>query len=119
MIVTVPYMYRDASNYKAHSCIRVSGTLTSEQVERVRASCELECFIPGQVSALLMHLGTELASFPYDDDHPWHELDLDDIEEAADDTAPAHMSPEAFVSAFEKASSNGWDELYYLDSLGV
>lgn len=118
-MIAITYTYRDASNYKQHQTVRLSGTLTPDQIERVRATLDVDDrFIPGQIGIPFYHLGTGMDAFPGEDDHPWHELDLDGIEEVGDIYA-AHMDAEKFVAAFESAASAGWDDGYYFDSLGV
>ena len=121
MTISIPYMYRDGDNYKSHGEIHLSAPLTAEQIARVRAALDGYLhFIPGPVSDDLLHLGTELADFPDDaSDHCWHELDLDDITDHGEGGPSPIMTPDEFVESMERASAEGWNELYYLDSLGV
>ncbi|WP_394275215.1 hypothetical protein [Luteococcus sp.] len=80
-LTTIPYMYRDAANYKQWGSIVVRGQLTDEHRVALQACLDEEQhFIPTQLG--ITHLGTvaDWPSFPCEDDHPWHELGLDDAE---------------------------------------
>lgn len=78
MNTAIPYLYRDSSNYKVHDELVVEGELTTAGIASIR-----EVLIDGvwfdPVPLNLRHRGSELANFPTDDDHDWHELVLDDV----------------------------------------
>ena len=127
IVTEVPVMYRDASNYKAFGSVTFPGTLNAGQRDRLRAALDGgEYFIPEQLG--LHHLGPELMGFPGEDDHAFHELDLEDVTETKG-WAPypgnpeeqhiethgtyRYESAEAFVQAMEKAAADGWDAARY------
>lgn len=70
------YLYRDASNYKAHRQLLLEEEWSSEAVARlIRTLQDGEFFIPAQV--LIPSLHSELFTYsngPTEDDHPWHEF---------------------------------------------
>ena len=68
----IQYMYRDASNYKAHqqSDVIVEGELTWSEFKPVLHMGEM--FIPADLD--LPELQSQLESYPSVDDHIWHEL---------------------------------------------
>jgi hypothetical protein len=117
-VTHVPYMYRDANNYKAHHTVRLAGQITDEQRERVRQSLESIVgdhtgFIPEQIG--WPHAGDgegSWTSFPNpNDDHCWHELDVDEIEVSG---TWAGVLPtetvEQWVAAMVEAAERGWDD---------
>ena len=105
----VPFLYRDSANYKAHSSINLSGTITAEQTARLAASLSSnETFIPQQVG-LGSHLGWALTGFPrMEDDHVWHELDVEGVL-TIPGCSPTVMDVEEFVAMFEQIGPDGWD----------
>lgn len=110
-ITTVGYMYRDESNFKVDGRIVLSGQITPQQVDQLRTSLHQgEQFIPTQVG--LPHLGStaEWPSFPSDDDHVWHEMNLDDIvtREVMTCVQPV-SSVEEFVAAMT-TTAGLWDD---------
>lgn len=94
----IPYMYRDADNYKQHGEIVLSGSITDEQKEQIRASLGGfggDQFIPDQVGQPGLQ---EMFDDGWDEgaDHPWHEIDVNDIYTSESD----HYYPETSVAEF-------------------
>ena len=66
-------MYRDASNYKTSRTIRVKGVIRFKQIQPCLANeSEGTEFIPSQVG--LEDIQKDLAKYPSDNDHVWHQL---------------------------------------------
>lgn len=108
----IPVTYRDADNYKSHGSYHVKGEFTPEQVTRMKATLDLDDrFLPGQIGG--DHLGGN--SFEYDDevDHPWHELNVDEIRTSEHPEGDDFGTPEEFVKILEKAAADGWDDDAY------
>lgn len=118
-ITVVPYMYRDASNYKAHTEVHLAGTITPEQVEQVRQSLasivdEHTGFIPEQIG--WDHAGANESSWNglnYEDDHCWHELDVDDIYVTSTSNPPPSETVREWVNKMVNAAAEGWDDVTY------
>lgn len=70
------YLYRDASNYKAHGAALLVGAVTAGDVAHLRAALiEGLYFLPAAVGIAPLH--DELFQYsngPTEDDHPWHEF---------------------------------------------
>lgn len=119
-ITIVEYMYRDGSNYKAYAQFAVAGEFTEEQVARIKATLkdtgwdEPNGFIPEAFG--WDHAGAaEFGNLNYEDDHPWHELSLDDRTVVEDD--PRYVEPwdaEEIVVMFETAKAQDWREMEFL-----
>lgn len=119
VVTIIPVQYRDAANYKTRARIVLDGAITGSQIEAVRAALdEGEYYVPGQLG--MDHLGTGAwSSFPCEDDHGWHEMELDGIEVApaecqarwafgdVADTG-AVVTVEQFVSRIVEAAAAGW-----------
>lgn len=102
MNTKICYLYRDASNYKVRNIAIVKGTLTEEQKETIRESCDdCQYFIPNQVG-----LSEERFGSITEDDHCWFELQ--EIEET---TAPVTelFTAEELYQNFLNAAGN-WCE---------
>lgn len=113
-------MYRDGSNYKTYGHIEVDGELDEAQRERFAATLDDnggKSFIPEQLG--MGHLGhSGWSSFPSDDDHCWHEVQVDDIEAVGDsylgdNCMATYSSADELLAVFEKAAGDGWDDLTY------
>lgn len=81
LITVVPVMYRDAANYKRCARIILDGAITGSQIDEVRQGLdEGEFFVPEQLG--MEHLGwsSGWSSYPCEDDHGWHEMNLSGIE---------------------------------------
>jgi hypothetical protein len=111
MNTKISYMYRDASNYKAHREIVVKGKLTLEQLQP--CLYEGEFFIPEKVG--LEELQHELTSFPSEDDHVWHTICSVEptTEEALDGVAST------LRGRFLHAKKIGWNVLKASERLGI
>lgn len=118
-VTIVPYMYRDASNFKAFGDIIVAGAITDEQRAALKASLDVnDTFIPEQLH--LEHLGWQedtWTSFPASDDHVWHELLVDEIRVEENDHQPV-FTVDDLVKWFVDAAVEGWDDTsrYSLDN---
>jgi len=119
-VTTVNYMYRDGSNYKAWAEVQLAGAITEEQRESVRQSLDSVTddhtdFIPAQIG--WGHAGeAEDAwnSFPDNDDHCWHELDVADGITVHDWFGPApEQTVEDWVTKMTAAGAAGWDDITY------
>ncbi len=103
MNTQIHYLYRDASNYKAHHEIIVHGKITFADITPHLESGEF--FIPSQVG--LPDLQSQLGK-PTDDDHAWHHLTPDDF-------IPTSAPPTVKLTAcglrnrFRRAHAAGWD----------
>lgn len=112
MFTTLTYLYRDASNYKQHGQIQLDGILSPEELQMIRSRLsEGDRFIPGDLPAEfgIEELQSKLPSYPSEeDDHVWHELQLDDQQRA--DTANPDLpviSKDAFVAFFRTLEGGG------------
>lgn len=100
----ISYLYRDASNYKQHNEVVVSGTFTPEQIEAIIGCLDAgEYFIPVQVG-----FPEERFEKITEDDHCWFELSRDGFEET-DAEANIDMAPSEVVAKFLEAKGN-WDD---------
>lgn len=105
-------LYRDADNFKSHGYYHVAGELTPEHVNRLRATVNGDGhFLPRQIGA--DHLGGALGDYDEQSDHPWHEMDLDDVETTDYPDGEYMGTAEEFVATMEKASEEGWDDITY------
>lgn len=107
----VPYMYRDRDNYKAHHEIVLEGTITEEQKQAVDNSLSGgELFCPKRVN--WPHAANQDAHWTWgldpDEDHWWHELDIDDIYSADLDKSDG-QSVDEWVAAMVREGHNGWE----------
>lgn len=100
----VHYLYRDASNYKVHKSIVVSGQMTQEMIAACLSACdEGEFFIPSQVN-----LPEEKFESETEDDTPWFELTTDDFEPTFQRPEDDRFTTEKLVKAF-KAVAGHWE----------
>jgi hypothetical protein len=122
MFTIIPYLYRDASNYKEGDFIILEGTLSESQIAAIEDKLdEGENFIPADLKLGIEELQDRLTSFPSEDDHVWHELQLSEIEVVASVPDGSNTIPsEDFVAAFEKiADSNSWDVAGCMERLDI
>ena len=110
MNTKIGYMYRDASNYKEYGEIIVEGIILSEQIQPFLY--EGEFFIPEQVG--LIELQDRLRSFPSEDDHVWHSLEL---VEPTEEEADHEDSAEVLLEKFSKIGK--WDIVGASKRLGI
>jgi hypothetical protein len=119
LVTVIPVQYRDGSNYQAPGRIELAGAITPTQIAALRAALdEGTHYVPRQLG--LSHLGaSKWSSFPGDDDHSWHEMELEDVEVLRADS-PARLSFAGvvsdengtvadFVRCVERVAAAGWD----------
>lgn len=110
----IPYMYRDSANYKQFSELVLDGAITPAQKARLAATLEQDgTFIAAQVG--LDHLGSQSlwSSWPSEDDHCWHELNVDSIDvhpNGYEGYGKGFTDVESFVAKMEAEKAAGWDE---------
>lgn len=112
----VPILYVDGANYKASGSFQFAGRITDEQLARARATLDGPDGNQIVLEQLVgIHLGAEMASFPDRDDHPWHDVLLDEIEVNGMSREPIFRYPdaEAFVAALEAIGKDGWDPIAF------
>lgn len=123
MYTLIPYLYRDASNYKQSETIVIEGKLSAEDIALVRSRLDAgENFIPGDLGLNIEELQPRNEGFPSADDHVWHELQLEALETS--ETAPKGSSPiaaAAFVAAFARFPRrlDAWDVIKAVERLGL
>lgn len=82
MNTQIEYMYRDGSNYKQWDIIVLEGEITDNEKNQIKNALDTEqYFIPSQVGLkdLQERMGDCGTGYPTEDDHVWHELDIEDI----------------------------------------
>ena len=118
----IPIRYQDKKGFKTWGQIVVPGELTDSQRHRLTGTLGLGLtligsFIPEQVGH--EHLGwmePGFTTFPNQlDDHPWHEMFLEQALVVENDNLRASwgmqfQSIEQLLAAFETAAAEGWDE---------
>lgn len=93
----VSILYRDASNYKNTTEVRVSGTLTQDQIGRITACLDDgEYFIPERVGLKVQRWN----KFDPELDHKWCELNASSFE-ATNLPADTSITAEELVRRFE------------------
>ncbi|MFN2316549.1 MAG: hypothetical protein ABR551_04270 [Gemmatimonadales bacterium] len=124
-MVSFTYLYRDASNYKAHEDMLLKGELTPELEARLRgALIDDEYFIPEKVGvpSLRERLYQYSDGASTDDDHLLHEvLEIRAATPEEASAGAALMSVEELVRRFEAVSAQGWwtGASHLLDELGL
>lgn len=125
----IPYMYRDASNYKQHLELAVDAPVSDtdrqtlfDRLDRSLADGATgQDFIPGDVGVEPAEWSdsdpdftttVDFSFYPgddghYADDHPWHELHLGDARQEGSLSA-VEPKLETLVERFEAASAAGW-----------
>lgn len=110
--VTLSYLYRDASNYKANGAVIVSGKSTPEHGRRLRASLiDSEYFIPEKVGlpSLRERLYEYSSGSPTEDDHLLHELvELRAATAEEVETGPTAGQLDELLARFEREARAGW-----------
>ena len=113
MHTAIDYNYRDASNYKASGTIYLDGPLSVDDIAFIKSKLnESSYFIPGDLTGIeVAELQSTLPSFPSEDDHVWHELELSGIREEPSILEGSTVTARAaFVAAFRRIEGpNGWD----------
>lgn len=106
------YLYRDASNYKAHGAVVVSGSATLEHEHRLRASLiDGEYFIPENVGlpSLRERLYEYSGGSPAEDDHVLHELvELRPATAEEAGAGPCVGALDELLVCFEREAKAGW-----------
>lgn len=105
MNTRISYLYRDASNYKAHHDVVVHGEITFAQIESALESGQF--FIPSQVG--LPDLQAQLGP-ANDDDHAWHELTPDSFS-PTEDPPTVGLTARKLRVRFRQVQDSGWDLL--------
>ena len=113
MNTCIHYLYRDASNYKAHHEIIVRGVITFAEIAPCLDSGEF--FIPSQVG--LPDLQSQLGK-PTDDDHVWHHLTPEDFTPTPEPPT-VKLTACGLRSRFRRAHATGWDISAAMDRNGL
>lgn len=116
MNTKILYLYRDASNYKAHNEAILAGEMTQAHVERIVARMDGELFVPRCVG-----LPEErITDYRTDDDGPWFEWKLGFDEdgtpfgfELTDDEPTVALTVDQLAENFENVKE--WDETSWED----
>ena len=103
MNTLIHYLYRDASNYKAHHEIVVRGKITFAEVAPYLESGEF--FIPSQIG--LPDLQSQLGQ-PTDDDHVWHHLTPEDFTPTPEPPT-VKLTARGLRTRLRRAYAAGWD----------
>ena len=110
--ITLTYLYRDASNYKAHGGVVLSGMTTPEHDHRLRASLiDGEYFIPEKVGlpSLRERLYEYSSGSPTPDDHLLHEfVELRAATAEEVDAGPTAGQLDEMLERFEQQARAGW-----------
>lgn len=97
----ISYLYRDASNYKTHNEIIVSGVFTMNEITEILSCLDDGCyFIPEQVDFPVERFGSVT-----EDDHCWCELEESGFE-IVDLRANSSMTKMDVLKAFREAKNN-------------
>lgn len=105
------YLYRDAANYKQAGQIYLTGELSADQVAAIKAKLyDGENFIPHDLNLDIPELQVMMTSFPGEDDHVFHTLEIDSRESLQSlPEGETSIPVEDFVAAFASiADSNAW-----------
>ena len=112
----LPYLYRDADNFKNRGTIAVTERLTDEQAMLIVDTLDQgEYFIPSQVGADALPYSTQGTVA----DHYWHELvaltalDTEGVvyDEYPEDYNCGPFTPEWLVAEFQRAAAEGWKDI--------
>lgn len=94
----ISYIYRDAANYQQHERIVLAGELSQADLTVIKNNLiDGQFFIPEQVG--IEPLQERFSSLDVDDDHPYHELDCDDIH-LTDDPSSSTLTTKQLVENF-------------------
>ncbi len=120
-VVLVEFVYQDGSNYKESRTLAFEGALTEELRERLRnALSDGEQYLPTQIGH--EHLGARMTGWPNEDDHVWHEIDVDAIEQqdvSPDEYVVEKLSFAGFVQMMVENKREGWDVVAACEDLGL
>lgn len=119
----IPYLYRDADNYKACGQIVLEGWLSTADLALIESTLQDgEFFIPADLAGCdIAELQSSLTSFPSIADHVYHELNLEEREQVNTIAEEVTTIPAcAFVEAFRRvANPDGWDVSAAVERLGI
>lgn len=121
-VTELHYLYRDGSNYKQYETIYVEGELSAEQAALIASKLdEGVYFIPADLLLGIPELQARATGFPNEDDHVYHELELESRVVSPSAPAGAQVLPlEALTAAFARISSpTGWNEAAAKVRLGL
>lgn len=114
-VTEIPILYRDIANHKDFDEIALQGQITDTQIATLRASLQAGTrFVPTQIG--MEHLGeVNRSEFPTEDDHSWHEVELDQIK-VLDLLSGTYIGTEianletvdSFISRMQAAAAAGW-----------
>ena len=113
MNTLIHYLYRDASNYKAHHEIIVRGEITFADLTPFLESGEF--FIPSQIG--LPDLQAQLGQ-PTDDDHAWHHLTPEDFTPTPEPPT-VKLTARGLRTRLRRAHATGWDVSAAMDRNGI
>ncbi|MBC7985314.1 MAG: hypothetical protein H7X93_01385 [Sphingomonadaceae bacterium] len=105
------YRYRDASNFKMHASVLLSGSCRARDSDLIRSTLWCgELFIPEQVGiGPLQHDFEEYSGVPSRDDHVWHEfVALRPASQDEADNLVCAGQKSVLLTAFQNVSR--WDE---------
>ncbi len=107
------YLYRDASNYKAHGQVWINGILSAGQRAEIIDCLEAEEFFVAEQAGIpsLAHLLFTYSNGPTDDDHGWHTFVGFRTEDVMTADYPLPIEDAAFISAFV-GNRDKWDASY-------
>jgi len=121
VVTVIPVLYRDLGNFKVHGTLIADGAMTDAEWTTLRDSLDSgEYYLPLQLD--LDFYGTDWGSYgDYGDDHPWHEMAVEEITvlDDGDDSwfggnHVEHVGPiDTFVRRVEAAAAAGWDPQRY------
>lgn len=101
------YGYRDASNYKTHHAVVLSGTLTEEEIAEIRGCADEGIYFIAEQVGLPHEFPGEICS----DDHCWCYF-YDDVDFEQTDLDPEYGSVHDLLNAFRLAKNNWQPEKY-------
>ena len=113
MNTRISYLYRDASNYKAHHDVVVRGEITFAEIESSLESGQF--FIPSQVG--LPDLQAQFGP-ANDDDHVWHELTSESFV-PTEDPSTVDLTAHDLKIRFRQAEEKGWNLLVAMGMNGI
>lgn len=123
MIQHIPYGYTCAGGWGKSSDIYLDAILTADEREMIVSKLDgEEFFIPGNLTNVkIAELQPTMDTFPTEDDHVFHVLDLGNSAELHEAPAGATViSAKAFVAAFEAIKGpNDWDCVIATQRLGL
>lgn len=111
MNTKIGFLYRDAGNYKQWNAPIVAGEFTEEDrryIKDLLNEPDGGNFVPEQLGLSLLRPG-EIN----EDDHPWGELDVDNLE-LTDETPTEEVTWADVMAGFRQAEKTGWQDWKYM-----